>query len=118
MTFMRRSDQGDKYDKRSLSENLRDLDQTARSGPKLTARVLEALYTEPMWLGAIQSVPIAILLARIQLIKGPESPVDCSGLVHFVWEGPPRGARIVKIQGLAAGSERYRFTFLIVEGTV
>lgn len=118
MTFMRRSDQGKQYDARSLSENMRDLDQTARSGPKMTARVVEALYTEPMWLGGIRSVPIAIMLARIQLVNGPETPVTCSGLVHFVWEGPPRGARITKIEGLSSTSERYRFTFLIVEGVV
>ena len=119
MTFMRRTDQGAEYDKRSLSENLRDLDNALKRGVKLRPRVYEAIYTEPMWLGGLRSAPLAIIAARIQAVNGPEVPVSAAGaLVHFVWDGPERGARITKIQGMTSGTVQYRFTFLIASGDV
>lgn len=118
MSFMRRSDQSREYDARSLSENMRDLDNMLRRGVKWTARKVEALYTEPMWI-RLPSAPMAILAARIQKVNGPEVPVSAAGaLVHFVWEGAEQGARITKIQGMTSGTEAYRFTFLIAEGVV
>lgn len=118
MTSMRRTDQGKKYDAKSLSENLRDLDDAQRRGVRWTSRVVEALYTEPMWLGGLRAKPRAILAGNIQSMNGPEAPVSSAGaLVHFVWDGPERGARITKIQGMTAGSDtKYRFTFLIAQG--
>jgi hypothetical protein len=118
MTFMRRSDQSEKYDARSLSENMRDLDNALKRGMKWSARKVEALYTEPMWV-RLPSAPLAILAGRIQQINGPELPVSLAGaLVHFVWDGPEKGARITKIQGMTSGTTAYRFTFLIAEGVV
>lgn len=116
---MRRTDQGKEYDKRSLSENLRDLDQAQRRGAKLHLREFAAIYTEPFWMGSLKSKPAGILCIRIQAVNGPEVPVSAAGaLVHFVWDGPDKGARITKIQGMTSGTAQYRFTFLIAAGDV
>jgi hypothetical protein len=118
MSFMRRSDQGREYDARSLSENMRDIDNALRRGVKWTPRVVETLYTEPMWI-RLRSAPIAIIAGRIQSLNGPEVPLSAAGaLVHFVWDGPEKSARITKIQGMTSGTAQYRFTFLIAEGAV
>jgi hypothetical protein len=118
MTFMRRTDQGKEYDARSMSENLRDMDQALRRGIKWRARVYEALYTSPMWLGGLRSRPFCILLGNVQAINGPEVPIaGANGFVQFVWDGPEQGARITTLAGLTSGSQ-YRFSFLIAEGDV
>lgn len=118
MTFMRRSDQGKEYDARSLNENMRDLDNALKRGVKLTRKIVETIYSEPMWI-RLPSAPLAMLAARIQQVHGPEVPVSGAGaLVHFVWDGPEQGARITKIQGMTSGTTQYRFTFLIAQGVL
>ncbi|HKZ83152.1 MAG TPA: hypothetical protein VJ793_05795 [Anaerolineae bacterium] len=110
-----RPNQGKEYDGPALSKALREVNASMRGGMQWTPRVFTSLYTEPMQLGALRVAPIAILCGRVQSVNGPEVPVSAAGaLVHFVWEGVERGARITKIQGMTpSATEQYRFTFLI-----
>lgn len=116
MSFMRRTDQAKDYDQRSMSENMRDLDDAIRRGARVRVSLFEGFYTEPMWIGDLRSSPVAILLGRIQAVNSPEEPVaNVASLVHFVWDDTQQGARITKISGLTAGtSTQYRFVFLLV----
>lgn len=113
--MIRRRDQGAKYDGRSISENMRDLDAGMRRGLRWSPRVIDsAYYTEPLWLGGLAQPPLGITLIRLQALNGPEAAVaGVSGLVHFVMENDGR-ARITKIAGLTASTDtQYRFTFAV-----
>lgn len=98
----------------ATGENFRDVQGHIDSQHRVTIRVVENIYNEPMTLGNLVAPPDAIELIRIIDLSAQETPVKCGSLVHFVWAPQQGGARVTSIDGLSQtlnGGKRYRFTF-------
>lgn len=99
---------------RAIAENFRDNDDAQRVQPASYLRELRDVYTEPFYLALPNEPRGGISLIRIRKVGDEETPVQCSGAVHFTWDGTQSRAVIKSIDGLTPNGSSYRFNFLVV----
>lgn len=89
---------------------IRDIDNAQRTQVPLQLIEFTDIYAEPMTL-KLDHAPKAILLARVQEVDLPETPIDTLAAVSFT--AIATGARIDMMFGLEVGV-RYRYTLLVI----
>lgn len=99
--------------RRALAENFRDQDDAQRVQPGMYPRQLNAVYTEPFYLGLLDEPRVGILLCRVRNEPSDEVLVSGPTAVFFVWDGVQQRAVIPSMPGLVLGNN-YRFNFLVV----
>ena len=100
-----------------LGAHARDSQEIFNKIPVQIHRVVEALYSEPMVIGALKEEPYEIKLSRLVNLFAPETAVTaCTGFVHWIWKPQLGGAQIQNITGLSVathGQTRFRFSYRI-----
>ena len=100
-----------------LGKHARDVQTILDGIPVEEQREVEALYAEPMTMGALKEEPFSIKLERIVNLFAPETPVTaCTGFVHWIWKPQVGGAQIQSITGMSVathGQTKFRFSFRI-----
>lgn len=102
------------WDDPNQGELARDVDDRLTALVPLALKEFNAQYSEPMYVG-LSKKPKGMLLVNVYNALTQEVPQLTGGMVHFVWEGGQKRARINSIDGLTpTPGTTYHFALLLI----